>query len=788
MNETKDTQDHILTDVAPESGVGSDAMMIRAQDDSTVGSETIPPEMTLTVPEYSQPDSDDVSGSRPLGYLAIESSGTDASPDPHTVSGPSPNEPPTVVPHTVQASPGIAFHGSTSGIPGVKAQATQNDSASRETPRSTGSASAEKLTKLIESYCDPTRWASNESQKDWNMYETEDPIFDDNAFGDEDPDDTEDHRKFLYHRERVALLTVLSNTAAQYPPGKPPPAGSFVEAVRQWMPKGLLLSSRLLLAAVHPDRFQKPELKKEAHAAFSAIKGDLEQNPSETSKKFEGFNQSDDIPMDFLEEYHEKAHIDATSHLKVLYKAWINDQIMDRNSPHLTDTVRAAYRDLDVINKSIEDQNTKVGNEPEFGMIYPEQMIQCWKLSYESEDPSMLWKLCEARHYPMGWTYEPPLEEYSYDLDRGQYWTSMKDRITTVLKKYWDSSLQNFSAGDISDKIVSQILKAKADYESQMISLNQSHKRPDRLNIVNVADIMAHYCGLKVFSKQMMTEQFTNLKAHLDRYLAANDLPQEWSPSQPMGSSNTTSALQVKQLGNGKAVIKSMPHTVDCTVKPGYTTSGEKIIAMQKIGAYSARFVTESEDGSRRIVDSGQAGGKLAMEGASKAGVPFTTTSYGDIAEIKAALHSGESWGLTYVAVSQWDTTRTNTNGQTKLPYTVVGLFLKGSELHVSKSVLTLLVGASAAEKNIVRCLGGDEDNGLSETLKSRLPVEDFPHLLQSGASRSLYPQQSLMAQQDSVSQEVSRLREDVDGLLVLRREMEKLTAAVTQLVGRMRI
>lgn len=270
MNKTKDTQDHILTDVAPESGVGSDAMVIRAQDDSTVVSENIASEMTLSVPEYSQPDSNDVSSSRPLGYRAIESSGTDASSVSHAVSGTTPNEPPTVVPHTVQASPGIAFHGSASDIPGVKAQATQNGSTSRETPGSVGSMSAEELTRLIESYCDPTRWASDESRKDWNMYETEEPIFEDNAFDDEDPDDTGDHRKFMYHRERVALLTVLSNTAAQYPPGQTPP-GSFVKAVRQWMPKGLLLSSRLLVAAIHPDRFQKPELKKEAHAAFTGM-------------------------------------------------------------------------------------------------------------------------------------------------------------------------------------------------------------------------------------------------------------------------------------------------------------------------------------------------------------------------------------------------------------------------------------------------------------------------------------------------------------------------------------
>uniref|UniRef100_A0A093VIQ9 Uncharacterized protein n=1 Tax=Talaromyces marneffei PM1 TaxID=1077442 RepID=A0A093VIQ9_TALMA len=777
MAKTKDTEDHILTNIDPELGVGTDAVMIGAHEDSVAGPDKLSSEMTLSVPEHSQSDSSEVSSGP-----EIKSSGTDASPVSHAVFGPTPNEPPTVVPHTVQASLGIAFHGSASGIPGAKAQLAQNGSNPRETPGSVGSMSAEELTKLIESYCDPTRWASDESRKDWKMYETEEDGFDDNAFGDEDPDDMGDgnHRKFLYHRETVGLLKLLSDTASAQPH-----PGNLADKVRQWMPKGLLLSSRQLLAAIHPDRFQNPEMKKQAHAAFTAIQDELKRDPSE---KFEGFNQSDDIPMDFLEEYHEKAHVQATAHLSSLYEAFENGQIMDKDSPHLTDTVRAAYRKIDLINESIEDQNTKIRNEPEFGMIYPEQIIHCWRLHRESHDPSMLWKLCEARHYPMGWTHEPPREDFSYDLDRGQYWSSMQDQITTVLRKYWDHSLQNLSTGDISNEIVPQILKAKADYESQMISFNQSHERPDRLNIVNVADIMAHYCGLKAFSKQAKAEQFTNLKAHLDRYLASNDLPQIWSPSQPMGSPNTTSALQVKQLGNGKAVIKSMPHTVDCTVKPGYTTSGEKIIAMQKIGAYSARFITESEDGSRRIVDSGQAGGKLAMEGASKAGVPFTTTSYGDIAEIKAALHRGESWGLTYVAVSQWDTTRVNANGQTKLPYTVVGLSLKGSEFHVSKSVLTFLVGASAAEKNIVRCLGGDEDNGLSETLKSRLQLKDFPHLLQNGAPRSLSSQQSLMIQQNSVSQEVSKLREDVDGLLVLRREMEKLTAAVTQLVRRMHI
>jgi hypothetical protein len=44
------------------------------------------------------------------------------------------------------------------------------------------------------------------------MYEIEEPIFKDNAFNNEDLDNIGDYRKFIYYRERVILLIVLSNT------------------------------------------------------------------------------------------------------------------------------------------------------------------------------------------------------------------------------------------------------------------------------------------------------------------------------------------------------------------------------------------------------------------------------------------------------------------------------------------------------------------------------------------------------------------------------------------------
>lgn len=257
MDKTKDTPDHVLTDNVPESGVATGTMMIGAQNDSVAGSENISSKMTLSVPEYSQPDP------------AIKSSGPDAGSISHTVSGPTSDKPPTVISHAIHASPGIASDGSASGVPKAKAQTTKTSPASSQNSGSVRSMSAEELGKLIESYCDPARWASSESRKDWKKkYETEEDGFADNAFGDEDPNDIGDGipRKFLYHRETLGVLKLLSDAIPEDP--EDPPPEKLVEKVQQWMPKGLVLRPRQLLAAIHPDRFQQAEAKEKAHVAF----------------------------------------------------------------------------------------------------------------------------------------------------------------------------------------------------------------------------------------------------------------------------------------------------------------------------------------------------------------------------------------------------------------------------------------------------------------------------------------------------------------------------------------
>jgi hypothetical protein len=120
----------------------------------------------------------------------------------------------------------------------------------------------EKVAKLIEHYCDPSKWTDQESREGFMEYEVEEDGFAPNAYDDDDADGEDDDdiykRNFLTPQERSGLITLLSSSFAEDP----------VEKVKQWAPKGLVLSGKQLLAAIHPDRFPKPDQKQMAHKAF----------------------------------------------------------------------------------------------------------------------------------------------------------------------------------------------------------------------------------------------------------------------------------------------------------------------------------------------------------------------------------------------------------------------------------------------------------------------------------------------------------------------------------------
>lgn len=119
---------------------------------------------------------------------------------------------------------------------------------------------SERVAKLIEQYCDPSKWTDQESREGFMDYEVEEDGFAPNAYGDDDSDEDEDEnqRSFLTQQERSGLIKLLSGSDTEDP----------VEKVKRWAPKGLVLSGKQLMAAIHPDRFPQAEQKQMAHKAF----------------------------------------------------------------------------------------------------------------------------------------------------------------------------------------------------------------------------------------------------------------------------------------------------------------------------------------------------------------------------------------------------------------------------------------------------------------------------------------------------------------------------------------
>ncbi|KUL81987.1 hypothetical protein ZTR_09821 [Talaromyces verruculosus] len=579
---------------------------------------------------------------------------------------------------------------------------------------------SQRVAKLIEQYCDPSKWTDQESREGFMDYEVEEDGFAPNAYGDDDSDEDEDEtqRSFLTQQERSGLIKLLSGSDTEDP----------VEKVKRWAPKGLVLSGKQLMAAIHPDRFPQPEQKQMAHKAFVRVGEALHGN---RAAEIEGLNEGDGYLVDFLEDYHKEAHIKATAELIQLYNTFRRGDSIDAASPNLAKEAKTAYDNLDSINDQIRTQNMEIHNDPEFGVIEVDQLTNCWKPENRETWHALLWKLCEVRHYPMGWAYQPPREDYTYDLERGEYWAVMRARVTTTLEYFWNTFLQDYLEKPNDDALVQEILTSKADCDKATAELNVSSGRPERLNYVDLEDIMAHYCGLKYFSGQSLKEQFDNLTRHLKGRLVSWQLPQEWLPNQ---SSNTVTGqaqtgvgskshpkadgtLQARQTGSNKYVIPIKPRTVDGTADPGYTRYKEKIIAYLPIGAFSARYVIEAEDGSRLLVNSGRAGGKQVLPAAKEAGVPRTISSR----EIGKILGT-KRWKLTYVAAEEWNISRRNEKGEPKMPLIVAGISTDEGDYHVARASMQQVAGAQAFDSIIVESLGGQKDESLAEFLMRQLP------------------------------------------------------------------
>ena len=100
---------------------------------------------------------------------------------------------------------------------------------------------------------------------------------------------------------------------------------------------------------------------------------------------------------------------------------------------------------------------------------------------------------------------------------------------------------------------------------------------------------------------------------------APNQNPQETNGQIPANAINAH-----KHTEGARGVIALAPRMTKQTIKQEYTSTGEKILYIQRLGENHARFVIETSDGRQQLVESAAAGGQPALEGAKQAGVPET--------------------------------------------------------------------------------------------------------------------------------------------------------------------
>ncbi|KAH3009287.1 hypothetical protein KXV73_007431 [Aspergillus fumigatus] len=220
-------------------------------------------------------------------------------------------------------------------------------------------------------------------------------------------------------------------------------------------------------------------------------------------------------------------------------------------------------------------------------------------------------------------------------------------------------------------------------------------------------------------------------------------VPPQSVPPQSFPSQSVTANGQPQKATGARKVIALAPRMIRRAIEPGKTSTGEKICFVQKLGENRARFVVESSDHTRRLVESSDAGGFVAIEGARRAGVPETTRKETDILALRSRVRSGGIYGLTFVAVGEWDPT------QKRLPFIVVGFYysenehVQAAEYAISKSNLGKILSPREAERLVVEGIVGHQSMSLREALSSQLTVDPWqsqsPHLHGVGQMQQPY-------------------------------------------------
>jgi hypothetical protein len=192
--------------------------------------------------------------------------------------------------------------------------------------------------------------------------------------------------------------------------------------------------------------------------------------------------------------------------------------------------------------------------------------------------------------------------------------------------------------------------------------------------------------------------------------------PSSTDPGRRGAGDKSGNSIQLWNATGGKRTIAIVPRRTTRSIKPGYTSSGEKIQMIQHLGLYSARFVVEDTEGRVGLRSSAAAGGQPALDGAKMVRTPTTMQKDEEIVQLRKTVRQGGQYGLNWVAVGEWDPTRK------ALPFIVVGFWHQGTqgslqEAGLSRAALKKILAPREAERLIAESMTSDPDLSLKEAL-----------------------------------------------------------------------
>ncbi|KAB8256764.1 hypothetical protein BDV32DRAFT_152919 [Aspergillus pseudonomiae] len=570
-------------------------------------------------------------------------------------------------------------------------------------------------------------------------------------------DENNKRRKDLSKEQEIAIVHIIAEI----------PSADITRATRmihKAVPEGYGLSLSDFEVIVHQDRWvTDKDNHPRAEKAFKALQhylNNMQQSQGElrNHKEWLLFHPDKEEEPDDIghgpRKYHIVAHRIATKHLQVLFSSLTTEGSQ-------TNAAEARHH-LDNLNNQIENHNRKYGHSLDVGKVDYTRFEGLWRAIKEQHamnggnqdlDDVMrpLRMLCNLFHYPRGWKTAPPNEDYIYESD-GPYWTTVCEILNENFKTWYEKCLAGASSAEYS-----QSLSKLGEFNNELAEINKAHQQAPECHYPPLERIACGIHSIATCVKSRNPEDCQRLWNELMRFVIAEgypimwvpelpDMEGNWRPIDPISTTIPTSSQIQNQQGdpvppqpqpqvealsaNGFPVFNApqtngrhrtlafAPRVSQRCIKPGYTSTGEKILYVQPLGN-RANFVVETQDLKYRLIGSASAGGKPAIEGAKAANVQQTVNNPSEIQTIRTMVQLGGQYGLFFVAAAPWDPT------SSRLPWFVVGFYYNGNgtnlQVAISRSNLGKILSPKHADGLIVEGIVGSTDMSLREALESQV-------------------------------------------------------------------